>query len=56
MLAADPRPNRNIEGALLDGSTGVTYLQPVNPPGPVARYQAAQQAAREWLTTNGDLQ
>lgn len=53
VLAADPRPNRNIEGALLEESTGVTFFQPVDPSEPVARYQAAQRAAQEWLSTNG---
>jgi hypothetical protein len=54
ILAADPRPNRNIEGALLNGAPGVTYLQPIRPYGPSDRYHAGQQAAREWLTPNGD--
>jgi hypothetical protein len=55
ILAADPRPNRNIEGALLDGSDGVTFLQPIRPHGPVERHNAGRAAAQAWLDANGDL-
>lgn len=53
VLAADPRPNRNVEGALLEGSTGVTFLQDVAPTGFPDRFLAGRAAARLWLTENG---
>ena len=53
ILAADPRPNRNVEGALCDGAPGVTFLQPTRPHRPAGRYQAGRAAARDWLSTNG---
>jgi NADPH-dependent 2,4-dienoyl-CoA reductase/sulfur reductase-like enzyme len=50
VLAADPRPNRNIEGALA-GSDSVTCHQPVAPQRFDQRVTAARDAARQWITT-----
>ena len=55
VLAAAPRPNRNVSGALLDGDTGVTFLQPTQPHSPLDRYQAGRAAAQAWFDTNGEL-
>jgi hypothetical protein len=49
VLAADPVPNRNIDGAVLTGSPGVTYVQPVSPHDIAGRFDSARHAAREWL-------
>ncbi|WP_377644960.1 FAD-dependent oxidoreductase [Oryzobacter terrae] len=54
ILAADPRPNRNVEGALLDGASGVTYLQPTQPLSVQGRYAAGLVATKAWLEKNGD--
>ena len=49
VLAADPRPNRNIEGALAEGAPAVTFHQPLRPYGARQRYELAVRSAREWL-------
>lgn len=49
ILAADPVPNRNVDGAVLDDSDGVTFVQPLSPADHVARFHAAQATARQWL-------
>ena len=49
VLAADPRPNRNIEGALAEGAPAVTFHQPPRPYGARRRYELAVRSAREWL-------
>ena len=49
VLAADPRPDRNIEGALAEGAPAATFHQPLRPYGARQRYELAVQSAREWL-------
>ncbi len=49
VLAADPRPNRDIEGALAEGAPAVTFHQPPRPYGARQRYELAMRSAREWL-------
>lgn len=49
ILAADPRPNRNVAGAVADGSPGVTFVQPLGPASAAARSELGRQAAREWI-------
>jgi len=51
VLAGDPAPARNIDGAVLPGAAGVTFVQPLTPPDPAGRFRAAQDAARRWLRT-----
>jgi hypothetical protein len=40
VLAADARPLRNVDGAVLDGAPAVTFVQPV-----------AERATHEWVAT-----
>ena len=49
VLAADPRPDRTIEGALAEGAPAVTFHQPLRPYGARQRYELAVRSAREWL-------
>jgi len=51
VLAGDPVPARNIDGAVLSDAAGVTYVQPLTPLDPAGRFHAAQDAARRWLRT-----
>jgi hypothetical protein len=51
VLAGDPVPARNIDGAVLPGAARVTFVQPLTPPDPAGRFRAAQEAARRWLRT-----
>ena len=51
VLAGDPVPARNIDGAVLTGAAGVTFVQPLTPLDPAGRFHAAQDAARQWLRT-----
>lgn len=53
ILAADPQPNRNINGALLDGDPAVTFVQGAAPRIPEDRYRAGHDAARAWLDAHG---
>jgi len=55
VLAADPVPNRNVDGAVLAGSPGVTFVQPASPPDVAGRFAAARCAAREWLSATGKV-
>lgn len=55
VLAADPRPNRSIEGALSEGASGVTFHQPTAPEGFDQRVEAARSAARSWMSTPGGV-
>ena len=43
LLAADPRPVRNVEGAITDDAEGVTYVQDV----PVRSFAETVRAAAE---------
>jgi hypothetical protein len=51
VLAGDPVPARNIDGAVLAGAAGVTFVQPLTPPDPAGRFHAARDAAQRWLRT-----
>jgi glycine/D-amino acid oxidase-like deaminating enzyme len=53
VLASDPRPNRNVTGALADGDDNVVFHQPVRPVGAEDRFQAGSAAMRAWLQTSG---
>jgi hypothetical protein len=53
VLAADPRPNRNVTGALLDDSPGVAFVQPVQPVSTAGRGENGRRAARGWIAANG---
>jgi NADPH-dependent 2,4-dienoyl-CoA reductase/sulfur reductase-like enzyme len=55
ILAERPTPNRNVAGAIVDGAPGVTFQQPSSPVAPEDRFEAGIQAARSWITMNGDL-
>jgi glycine/D-amino acid oxidase-like deaminating enzyme len=50
LLAADPRPNRNVAGALVEPSAGVTFIQPTGPADPVIRHELGRKAAQNWLS------
>jgi hypothetical protein len=54
VLAADPKPNRNVDGALVEGTPAVTFHQPVLPHAAAERYEFAVQEARKWLEVNGE--
>ena len=49
VLAADPRPIRNVEGAILADAAGVTYVEPHGVEGAEARAAAGAAIARAWL-------
>ena len=53
VLAGDPAPARNIDGAVLPGAAGVTFVQPLTPLDPAGRFDAARDAAHRWLRTTG---
>jgi hypothetical protein len=55
VLAADPVPNRNVDGAVLPGSARVTFVQPAGPADAGLRFDAARQAAGEWLDATGKV-
>jgi hypothetical protein len=55
VLAADPVPSRNIDGAVLPGSDHVTFIQPAAPRDIGGRLAAAQRAACEWLRATGKV-
>jgi Pyridine nucleotide-disulphide oxidoreductase len=55
VLAADPLPNRNIDGAVLPGSAQVTFVQPAAPRAAGERFDAARRAAGEWLEAAGEV-
>lgn len=52
ILGADPRPVRNVEGALADDSTGVTFVQPVTGHSVRERSEAARDITLRWLNEN----
>lgn len=52
VLAEQPVPNRNIDGAVLTGAQDVTYVQPLIPTGFQARFDDAQRVANAWLETH----
>ncbi len=53
VLSGDPRPNRNVVGALAEGNDNVVFHQPIRPTHPQDRFQAAAAAMREWLHSSG---
>jgi hypothetical protein len=52
VLAASPRPNRNITGALANDSPGVTFVQPLAAASAIERSAAGRSAARTWIAAN----
>ena len=55
ILSGDPRPNRNVAGALTEGDANVVFHQPVRPTGPEDRFRAGSAAMRTWLQTSGGI-
>jgi glycine/D-amino acid oxidase-like deaminating enzyme len=55
VLASNPRPNRNVTGALTDGDHNVVFHQPIRPLCPDDRFQAGAQEVRAWLQTSGGV-
>jgi hypothetical protein len=53
VLAADPKPNRNVTGALHDDTPGVTFVQPVEATSVAERSEHGRRAARGWIAANG---
>lgn len=53
VLAASPQPNRNVTGALCEGSPGVTFVQPVDAISVAERSEIGRNAARGWIAVNG---
>jgi NADPH-dependent 2,4-dienoyl-CoA reductase/sulfur reductase-like enzyme len=51
ILAADPRPVRNVEGALAEPSEGVTFIQPCSGTTPQQRSTTGRDLALQWLRT-----
>ena len=54
VLAADARPNRNVDGALFDDAGGVTFVQPLTVDGAADRAAEASTAARSWIHAQGE--
>jgi hypothetical protein len=52
VLAASPRPNRNVTGALADGSPGVAFVQPVDATSVSERSGIGRSTARRWIMAN----
>ena len=53
VLSGDPRPNRNVTGALTEGDDNVVFHQPVRPAGGEDRFRAGSDAMRAWLQRSG---
>jgi hypothetical protein len=53
VLAADPKPNRNVAGALRDDSPGVAFVQPAGPASVAERGEIGRGTARCWIAANG---
>jgi hypothetical protein len=53
VLSGDPRPNRNVTGALTEGDDNVVFHQPVRPAGAEDRFRAGSDAMRAWLQRSG---
>lgn len=54
VLAAEARPNRNIDGALFDDADGVTFVQPLTADGAVERAAEAAAITRSWILAQGE--
>jgi hypothetical protein len=52
VLAASPRPNRNIIGALADDSPGVAFIQPLAAVSVTERSEIGRSAACSWIAAN----
>jgi len=52
VLAASPRPNRNVTGALDEASPGVAFVQPVDAISVAERSGIGRSTARRWITAN----
>jgi hypothetical protein len=52
LLGDDPRPVRNVAGAVLPGAAAVTYVQPAAVGGAVAAAAAGAAIARAWVAAN----
>jgi hypothetical protein len=52
VLAASPRPNRNVTGALDEASPGVAFVQPVDATSVTERSGIGRSTARRWITAN----
>jgi hypothetical protein len=53
VLAASPRPNRNVTGALREDSPGVEFVQPLDATTVAECGEIGRRAARAWITANG---
>jgi hypothetical protein len=53
VLAADPKPNRNVAGALRDDSPGVAFVQAVGPASVAEHGEIGRRAARGWIAARG---
>ena len=53
VLAAEPRPIRNVEGAILADAAAVTYVEPAGVEGVRDRAAAGAAIARAWLDAQG---
>jgi 2-polyprenyl-6-methoxyphenol hydroxylase-like FAD-dependent oxidoreductase len=54
ILAGDPRPVRNVEGAIDDASPGVVFAQPNGPSTVEERSQYGRRLAHRWRQTSGE--
>ncbi len=53
ILAGPLIPNRNLEGALMDPSKNVTFVQDINGSTPESRYENGSSVARNWIKPEG---
>lgn len=54
ILAGDPRPNRNVDGAITEPAPGVVFVQPLDVVTAQDRYDAARQLSSRWLLAQGE--
>ncbi|MFJ6564240.1 FAD-dependent oxidoreductase [Streptomyces sp. NPDC091412] len=54
VLAAEARPNRNVDGALFDDAEDVTFVQPLNLDGAASRAADAATVAKDWIHSQGE--
>ena len=53
ILAGPLIPNRNLEGALMEPSKNVTFVQDINGSTPESRYENGSSVARNWIKAQG---
>jgi pyruvate/2-oxoglutarate dehydrogenase complex dihydrolipoamide dehydrogenase (E3) component len=53
ILAGPLIPNRNLEGALIEPSKNVTFVQDINGSTPESRYENGSSVARNWTKAQG---